>query len=444
MYSLLENEKVTNIRDNIQMTLSDTGELQVLNLCEFEIGKDNDSVLETNFFADEEDGNVGETRRFIISIRKGKSDKLETSPTAWMSPGESTTPVSWESFPEDMIPTIKKSCMNNYCVLSNYADTDTTFIDQKELDKEILDELNESGVKTRKAYDDLIAQIKKYKQADGVSNIEDFLDRYYFKKHILIQGAKGGGKTFAVDKMLREREVSFEFLSGHEWVDATDLVGYSLPSVSGSVWLDGPLTRAFRKALVEPTALFIDETLRVPAKELNVLVGAITPTSVGTYRLRTNHLININDGIGETEIIEVPMENLWVIGTTNVGAGYQVDDIDEALSDRFILVNKITSNSELEQILLRCAAKNGISDNMVSKLVSFYIQMKDLVLAGELEKEVNTRHLCETLQYAEKDSEVKDYLFDRMPSWTSTDVNGQPNKAEVKIITKLIKRIVKG
>jgi hypothetical protein len=137
------------------------------------------------------------------------------------------------------------------------------------------------------------------------------------------------------------------------------------------------------------------------------------------------------------------MENLWCIGTTNVGAGYQVDEIDDALSDRFRVVVKETSNAELESILLNCATKNKISHSVVSNMITFYSQMKDFVTSGELEKSVNLRHLCEVLEYSQDDTEIKSYMMDLINTWCSSDTNGNPNKSEKEIITKMLKRIFK-
>jgi Holliday junction resolvasome RuvABC ATP-dependent DNA helicase subunit len=282
----------------------------------------------------------------------------------------------------------------------------------------------------------------KYKSINGSIDLGSFIDRYWFKKHLLVQGEKGLGKTYTIDKKLTDEGLEHTFIAGHEGIESIDLLGYYIKNETGNlVWLDGVLAETFRKAKTDKCALFIDEILRIPSRELNILVGALTPSSRGTYRLRTNRIVDVVDGVGQTELLEVPMDNLWCVGTTNVGAGYQVDEIDSALSDRFRVVVKETSNGELEAILTSCASVNGISDKVITQMISFYSQVKDFVVSGELEKSVNVRHLCEVLQFSKNDDEIKSYLFDLVHSWCSTDTNGNPNKSEREIITKMIKRI---
>lgn len=280
-------------------------------------------------------------------------------------------------------------------------------------------------------------------QSGNGANLETLIDRYYFKKHLLIRGAKGVGKTYAVDKRLNDDGIDYEFIAGHEGMESIDLLGYYIKDELGNlVWLDGALSRAFRKAKDDRCAIFFDEILRMPSRELNILVGALTPSSNNTYRLRTNRVVNTLDSIGETEIIEVPIENLWCVATTNIGAGYQVDDIDDALSDRFRICDKNTNTDELNTILMSYAGTK-ISNTKVNELITFYTQTNDLVKSGELEKEVNLRHLSETVQYANNDDEIKIYMLDLIPTWCSTDADGSLNKAEKEIIKKMIKKCIK-
>lgn len=294
---------------------------------------------------------------------------------------------------------------------------------------------------TKKATTEFNESVIKLKKQTGDVDVDELINRYFFRKHLLIRGKKGGGKTYIVDKKLHDEGIDYDFIAGHEGMESTDLLGYYVKNQEGNlVWLDGALSKAFRKAQTQKHAIFFDEMLRMPSRELNILVGALTPSSRGTYRLRTNRIINEVDGIGETETLEVPVENLWLIGTTNVGAGYNVDDIDEALADRVRIVNKDVDGAELEKILLSC---NPAFESVIPSLVSFYTQINDMVVSGELEKEVNLRHLCEVLTLANDKSEIKTYMYDLLPTWCSTNTDGSVNKSEKEIIVKIIKKMIK-
>ena len=162
--------------------------------------------------------------------------------------------------------------------------------------------------------------------------------------------------------------------------------------------------------------------------------------SDGTYTLRTGRLVDVVDGIGKTEYIKVPISNLWVVGTTNVGAGYAIEEIDEAFADRFRILNKMTTETELEAIILSQITSKGLKEDLVPKFLSFYKEMRDLVDGGELEKRINTRHICEIIQLTDNESTIKDYAFDLLPQWVTQDTDGSLNKAEIDIISKIIRK----
>ena len=344
-----------------------------------------------------------------------------------------------ETYPSELQEIIFKGLKSSNNFWNNHKAIPSSHFDK--LVENNLNEFDRVLTITKKATVEFNDSVMKLKAQTGDVNVDELITRYYFRKHLLIRGKKGGGKTYIVDKKLHDEGVEYDFIAGHEGMESTDLLGYYVKNQSGNlVWLDGALSKAFRKAQTQKHAIFFDEMLRMPARELNILVGALTPSSRKTYRLRTNRIINEVDGIGETETLEVPMENLWLIGTTNVGAGYNVDDIDEALADRVRIVNKDVDGAELEKILSSC---NPAFEDIVPSLVSFYMLINDMVSSGELEKEVNLRHLCEVLTLASDKSEIKMYMYDLIPTWCSTNTDGSVNKSEKEIIVKMIKKMIK-
>ena len=217
----------------------------------------------------------------------------------------------------------------------------------------------EDTVELNDIYDAMITQFEAMKTSGSTAS-KGKLDKYFFKKHLLIQGEKGGGKTYMVSKMLEDMDdkISSIKIIGNESFEAVDLVGnYILTEDAGLMWSDGPLTQAFRIAAKgEPVVLFIDEMLRIPKRELNVLVGSLSPDSNGNFNLNIPRSMGaeVIDGeaIATKEILTVPKDKLWCIGTTNAGAGYSVDTIDEALADRFRTIIKTVSEAEIKAILI--------------------------------------------------------------------------------------------
>lgn len=423
-----EDKVISAVKDNIQMSVVN-GKLCAINLITFTLSDEEKEV--SGFFEDINSAN--DTIECIMPLSLNGSvlnDKLD----AWLIDDKSTFNI--EKYPEEMQPAISKSINQNKGILK---DTKKYIVYIKSIKDLSFFEKNIQIL--GKANFALMNDIKKYKQAGMQDNIEEFIDRYMFKKHVLIQGEKGGGKTYGVHKKLDDAKINYIEIDGHEGIESIDLLGYLVKDYSGNfVWMDGALTEAFRKAQTEKVVLFIDELLRIPKREQNIFVGALTPMSDNTYTLRTGRLIDVKDNIGRTEYIKVPTENLWVVGTTNVGAGYAIEEIDEAFADRFRIMNKMTTESELESIILSQLRDKGLEESLVSNFLSFFKEMRDLVDGGELEKRINIRHICEIIQLTDDKSTIKEYAMDLIPQWVTQDTDGRLNKAEIDIITKIIKK----
>lgn len=292
-------------------------------------------------------------------------------------------------------------------------------------------------------YDDF----NKMKEGTVGSASKDKLTHYAFRKHLLIQGEKGGGKTYMVDKLIKDNKYAVEFVGGHEAIEAIDFLGYYIKTETGSlVWKDGGLTSAFRRAKNgEKVVLFIDEMLRIPKRELNILVAALTPDSDGNFNLRTSRAVDVTvgadgDGIANEEVISIQSSSLWAIGTTNAGAGYSVDTIDEALADRFRTIIKTVDEKEIKAIVGGYVKDKGYSSSVVTKLLTFYKQYHDMKKSGELTKVLNVRHLVEVVTLSDTEDQIIEMLMDLIPTITTSDVHGMPNESQSAVIEALLEK----
>jgi len=278
------------------------------------------------------------------------------------------------------------------------------------------------------------------KAAADIPELVQKILKYGFKKHILIEGEKGSGKTYSISKFLDQQGMDTVFLAGHEGLEAIDLLGYLIPEASGElVWKDGALTEAFRRAQHHPVVLFFDELLRVPSRELNLLVGALSQNSRGEYVLRTGRVMEVINGVAIEETLVVPSTNLWVIGTTNVGAGYAVDEIDEALSDRFRIIRKDTDEAEMTKVLNKMFPAG--TPKLTKELMKVYRYLQELRKKGDLNKIVNMRHLVEAVQFSDLTQEsIVDNLLDLIPHWIDRDTDGYLNSAQQELVLKSIQR----
>lgn len=313
------------------------------------------------------------------------------------------------------------------------------------------------------------------KPSSTSSNDLEKLKRYAFKKHVLIDGPKGFGKTFGVYQFLDDQKIIPENIfevGGFEGLESIDLLGQNIPfvkevkkqnknivlkannvfssqdgieHVQDLVWMDGALTAAFRNASKgKKTVLMIDEILRIPGRELSVLVAALTPNNKGEFTLRTRRIIGLNeDGCGIEEVIKCNKENLWVVATTNIGADYDVEEIESALADRFMIIHKGANRSVLKTILEGEVKNRKFKVSSVAKLMEFYDKLVSYKKTENISKIINTRHLTEIIEFAIDEADIPNVVNDQILKWVDRDMEGTPDHVQIKLITETISKVWK-
>lgn len=369
-----------------------------------------------------------------------KTKKIKQSTDNKWLIGEQKT-FSVDSYPESIQAGIIQS-MNQ--VKGLFKKSTVTPIPEDEFDK--LLGSDEHMVKIRDqllgTFETMITQIQDEKKKYAGVGVEGFIDRYAFKKHIMIAGPKGAGKTYTVSNYCEENGVHTEFIAGHNGLESTDLLGYYVKNTSGAlVWMDGPLSAAFRKAQTEPSVMFIDEILRIPARELNILIGALTPDSTKHYVLRTNRIVGEVDGMGKSETLRVPAKQLWAVATTNIGSDYDVDDMDLAFTDRFRTIDMTLATSTVATIIEN--SNDGKFDQSVlDRVIRLYDAVEALVNAKELTYKLNVRHLCEIIDFCDDPKELTSFFYDLTPNICSRTTDGDVNTVEENIYKSAIKKIM--
>lgn len=395
-------------------------------------------------FADKEDEDTDDFFKSVGASNKKFTYYAAESCEKWFDKSAKKETINMADIPEQMTDTILQAIEAtravrknaNFVDMSKMLETENS-VEFDRIKADAMHKLND----IKKQYDEKIKKLKI--SGDGI-DIVTFAERYEFQKHILIKGERGQGKTYMIDKYCTDKGFETIFMAGHEGIEGQDMIGYYAKDASGGlVWLDGALTEAFRLAQTQKVVLFIDEILRIPARELNVLVGSISPSSKHTYRLRTNRVTDITDGVGRTEIIEVPTSNLWIVATTNVGAKYNVDEIDHALSDRFRVYEKNLSPFEMKQIIEFWLDFKKFNLKWLDKFVEMEEKIRTLFNSGEIENVINIRHISEIIQFASSEDEFLSFAIDLLPNLCTTDMNGQLDKTEKELILKTFKRTLK-
>lgn len=298
------------------------------------------------------------------------------------------------------------------------------------------------------------------------------LKRFAFKIPVLVEGDRGSGKTYEAFEYAKSLNIEPSFVGGHAGIESIDLLGCLVPyagqenklqdtSVSAAdffsgdyqmnissnnsnslIWKDGPIAEAFRKAQNgEKAILIIDELLRIPQRELNILLTALSPID-GKYNLRTGRILEVINGVAREEILSCDTRDLFVLATTNVGGQYAVDTIDPALAERFVVVRKDTEQNTLVNILKNKAKLKGFSETLAEQAGLFFNRMNNAKEQGLIEEVPTLRTLSRAFDLAEKEDEVKDYIFDQHLLWVARDVYGKPDKEQVRCVKRILEDII--
>lgn len=317
------------------------------------------------------------------------------------------------------------------------------------------DMLSEAGV---------IEKPAKQKQEEPFKELK----RFAFKIPVLVEGDRGSGKTYEAFEYAKSLDIEPSFVGGHAGIESIDLLGCLVPyagqenkiedtSVSAAdffsgdyqmkvssnnsnslIWKDGPIAEAFRKAQNgEKAILIIDELLRIPQRELNILLTALSPVH-GKYNLRTGRILDVINGVAREEVLSCDTRDLFVLATTNVGGQYAVDTIDPALAERFIVVRKDTEVDTLIDILKNKAKEKGFHFTVAQKAGLFFEKMTDAKEQGLVAEVPTLRTLSRAFDLADKEEDVKDYILDQKLLWVDRDVYGKPIQEQIELVERIV------
>jgi len=202
---------------------------------------------------------------------------------------------------------------------------------------------------------------KKYNIIGRTEELRKIILARSVRKHILIEGEVGVGKTALARAVSGYYDAEFYRIDCSEETLTHNLVGYfDPPFVLSKGYIDesyvhGPLA----SAMIKGGCLFINEINRMPESTQNVLLTALDENILDIPKLR---VIKGN-------------EDFFVIATQNPAAHVGVTVLGEAIKDRFIWINLEYQPPEEEiQIILQEADLNGQEGENIAGIAQGIIQ----------------------------------------------------------------------
>lgn len=197
------------------------------------------------------------------------------------------------------------------------------------------------------------------------------------KLPVMLKGPTGCGKTRFVEYMAWRLGRPLITVACHEDLSSTDLVGRFLLEGEGTVWHDGPLTRAVRQGAI----CYLDEV--VEARKDTVVI--IHPLTDHRRRLPIEK---------RGTVVDAPPEFMLVV---SYNPGYQsiLKDLKQSTRQRFVAMEFDYPNPEIEtEIVTR---EGGIDETTARDLVTIGQKVRNLRGHG-LEEGVSTRLLIYAAQ----------------------------------------------
>lgn len=208
-------------------------------------------------------------------------------------------------------------------------------------------------------------------QASG-AEIELFEHAWKNRLPLLIKGPTGCGKTRFVSHMAARLGLPLYTVACHDDLTAADLVGRHLIGDQGTVWCDGPLTRAVREGGI----CYLDE-----------VVEARKDTTVVLHPLADDRRLLPIDRTGE--LLEAPPSFMLIV---SYNPGYQnlLKGLKPSTRQRFVSLSFDFPDAAREESILMGEA--GASPDLARRLVGIGRSLRALK-DRDLEEAASTRLL---------------------------------------------------
>ncbi len=239
-----------------------------------------------------------------------------------------------------------------------------------------------------------------------------------FIQHVLLAGERGSGKSYLARQAADKYDAVYLEMQMHPSMEAWEFRAHDR-AWNGKVYtVLGKLAEAvYWIQQGKKVVLCMDEFLNMNPLYTTAINTPLTLTANDTYIIETGRIIDMGDGIGRIETVEVPADMFWVVATSNIGARYGLDKMAPSVRARFQIILMNTNPERTKSILEKNLAKYEMPMEFGDMFKKFIEAANQAVLENTLDEEATTRLACNVIRAVHKKSVRDKKKYSTLKQW---------------------------
>ncbi|MGQ4834098.1 MAG: AAA family ATPase [Candidatus Asgardarchaeia archaeon] len=288
--------------------------------------------------------------------------------------------------------------------------------------------LEVKGLSANEEINRIVEEIQKeYGIVGRTDELTQLIAARLAKKHVLIEGPVGVGKTTIGLALAKYFDQSFIRVDGDERFTETKMVGFFDPPIvlkKGWTWdafVPGPLV----KAMTTGGILFLNEVNRLPEGTQNALLPALDEGIVEIPKLGTVHA----------------KEGFMVIATQNPEEYVGTSVLSEALKDRFIWIKLGYQSEDEEKEIVRkqTECKDEKIINFAVKVIRMTREHPEIVRGASVRGAIDIAQMIHYLGKFDVNTAIKVTIAS---IGKRIEVSEESNRTVEKILEEIVKSVL--
>lgn len=239
-----------------------------------------------------------------------------------------------------------------------------------------------------------------------------------FIQHVLLAGERGSGKSYLARMAADKCDAVYLEMQMHPSMEAWEFRAHDR-AWNGKVYtVMGKLAEAvYWVQQGKKVVLCMDEFLNMNPLYTTAINTPLTLTANDTYIIETGRIVDMGDGVGRIETVEIPADMFWVVATSNIGARYGLDKMAPSVRARFQIILMNTNPERTKSILEKNLAKYEMPMELGEMFKKFIEASNQAVSENTLDEEATTRLACNVIRAVHKKAVRDKKKYSTLKQW---------------------------